>query len=206
MTPKTCTTAASSPAPTTTRACDRQAALAYQEIVNRVPEDIATRRRMGILFSELPGFQSRAVLQLKQVLEKNPRDAEVLRRLGEMYLQSRNFAEAEKYIRQTLEFNPRDAQAHQNLATILVGQNRFEDAVDKYKQALALDPKLYRGAAEPGQGAAGAEPPRGGRARVAHLPGRQAARRGGPAAVGRRAARPGAARRGDAASMRPSPR
>jgi len=120
----------------------RQAALAYQEIVNRVPEDLATRRRMGILFSEVPGFQSRAVLQFKQVLEKNPRDAEVLRRLGEMYLQSHNFAEAEKYIRQTLENNPRDAQAHQNLATILAGQQRFEDAVDRYKQALALDPKL----------------------------------------------------------------
>jgi len=121
----------------------RQAALAYQEIVNRVPEDIATRRRMGVLFSELPGFQSRAVLQLKQVLEKNPRDAEILRRLGEMYLQSRNFVEAEKYIRQTLQLNPRDAQAQQNLATILVGQNRFEDAVDKYREALAIDPKLY---------------------------------------------------------------
>jgi tetratricopeptide (TPR) repeat protein len=120
----------------------RQAALAYQEIVNRLPDDVATRRRMGVLFAELPGFQSRAVLQFKQILEKNPRDAEINRRLGELYLQARNFVEAEKYIRQTLAATPNDPHAHQNLATLYVGQNRFEDAVDEYKRALALDPKL----------------------------------------------------------------
>ncbi|MFH0938295.1 MAG: tetratricopeptide repeat protein [Planctomycetota bacterium] len=120
----------------------RQAALAYQEIVNRAPNDMATRRRLGMLMADLPGFQGRAMLQFKQVLEQNPKDGEIHRRLGELYLQSRNYAEAEKHIRQTLAYNSRDAQAHQNLATLMVGQSRFEEAVDGYRQALAIDPKL----------------------------------------------------------------
>ena len=122
---------------------ERQAALAYQEIVNREPEDFVTRRRLGFLFAELPGFQGRAIMQFQKILEKNPRDAEVNRRLGELYLLAKNYTEAEKYIRLTLQYAPRDAQAHQNLATLYVGQQRFEDAVQKYKEALALDPKLH---------------------------------------------------------------
>lgn len=122
---------------------ERQAAMAYQEIVNRVPDDFATRRRLGFLFAELPGFQGRAILQFQKVLEKNPRDAEVNRRLGELYLLAKNYTEAEKYIRLTLQYAPRDAQAHQNLATLYVGQQRFEDAVQKYKEALVIDPKLH---------------------------------------------------------------
>jgi tetratricopeptide (TPR) repeat protein len=120
----------------------RQAALAYQEIVSRAPDDFGMKRRLGMLFSELPGFQGRAILQFKQVLERNPKDAEVHRRLGELYLQSRNFTEAEKHIRQTLVYAPQDAQAHQNLATLLVSQGRFDEAVQGYKEAIALDPKL----------------------------------------------------------------
>ncbi|HEY3323527.1 MAG TPA: tetratricopeptide repeat protein [Planctomycetota bacterium] len=120
----------------------RQAALAYQEIVNRMPEDHATRRRLGMLMADLPGFQGRAILQFQQVLQNNPRDAEVNRRMGELYLQSRNFTEAEKYIRQTLQYSPNDPLAHQNLATLYIGQTRFEDGIGEYKKALALDPKL----------------------------------------------------------------
>ena len=121
----------------------REAALAYQEIVNRTPEDYAIRRRLGILYSELPGFEGRAIIQFKQVLERNPRDVEAYRRLGELYLKSKNLNEAEKYIKQTLIYSPQDAVATQNLAALLGLQNRLEESVDKYKEALSLDPKLY---------------------------------------------------------------
>ncbi len=121
----------------------RSAALAYQEIVNRDPDDVATRRRLGILYAELPGFAGRAQLQFKFVLEKTPNDAEVHRKLGELLLGSPStYAEAEKHIQASLQFNPNDAQAYQNLATLQGGQQRFEDAVANYKKALVIDPKM----------------------------------------------------------------
>ena len=121
----------------------RSAALAYQEIVNRDPDDLATRRRLGILYAELPGFAGRAQLQFKFVLEKTPNDAEVHRKLGELLLGSPStYAEAEKHIQASLQYNPNDAQAYQNLATLQGGQQRFEEAVSNYKKALQIDPKM----------------------------------------------------------------
>jgi superkiller protein 3 len=121
----------------------RSAALAYQEIVNRDGDDMATRRRLGILYAELPGFAGRAQLQFKVVLEKNPQDAEVHRKLGELLLSSpTTYGEAELHIQASLRANPNDAQAYQNLATLQGGQQRFEDAVTNYRKALQLDPKL----------------------------------------------------------------
>jgi tetratricopeptide (TPR) repeat protein len=117
----------------------RQAALQYQEIVNREPQDTATRRRMAMIFSDLPGFQGRATFHLAEIVKQNPKDAEAYRRLGELALQSRNFVEAEKYIKLTLQYTPNDAKAHHNLATLYTNQNRYEDAVEGYKKALKLD-------------------------------------------------------------------
>ncbi|MBI3830810.1 MAG: tetratricopeptide repeat protein [Planctomycetes bacterium] len=121
---------------------DREAALTYQEVVNRAPEDIVTRRRLGILYSDLPGFQGRAMLQFKTVLEKNPNDAEVHRKMGELYFGTRNVAEAENHLRKALQLDPKDARGHAVLGDLLVVQKRGEDAVAEYKKSLELDPKL----------------------------------------------------------------
>lgn len=120
----------------------RQAALTYQQVVTRVPGDVATRRRLGILYADLPGYQGSAMLQFKAVLANNPRDAEVLRKQGELYLQAHNFSEAEASLRKSIEIAPNDARAHAVLGDLLVLLRRGEDAVAEYRKCLELDGKL----------------------------------------------------------------
>lgn len=120
----------------------RQAALTYQQVVNLVPDDVAARRRLGMLYADLPGFQGRAILQFKAVLEKNSRDAEVRRRMGELYLAGRNFPEAEKQLQWSLVVKGDDARAHQDLGDLYVEQKRGEEAVAQYRKALELQPNL----------------------------------------------------------------
>lgn len=121
---------------------NRQAATTYQQIVNLVPTDMVARRRLGLLYADLPGFQGRAILQFKAVLEKSPNDAEVHRKLGELYLAARNFGEAEKQLRWSLEVQNHDAKAHQDLGDLYVEQKRGEEAVTQYRKALEMDPSL----------------------------------------------------------------
>ena len=120
----------------------RQAALTYQRIVNLSPDDMAARRRLGILYADLPGFQGRAILQFKAVLKKNSRDGEVRRLLGELYLASRNFSEAEKQLRWSLIVKGSDARAHEDLGDLFVKQKRGEEGIGQYKKALEMDPSL----------------------------------------------------------------
>jgi tetratricopeptide (TPR) repeat protein len=119
----------------------RQAALAYQEVVKRDTHDLATQRRLALLYAEVPGFQGSALPLFKKVLEKNPADAEVHRRMGELYLDLRNYLEAEKHIRETIRYTPNDAKAHNNLATLYGKQNRYNDAILEYTKALELNPQ-----------------------------------------------------------------
>lgn len=120
----------------------RQAALTYQVIVNLAPEDMDARRRLGLLYADLPGFQGRAILQFKAVLDKSPRDADVRRKLGELYLAAHNFGEAERQIRWCLELKPNDVEALQGLGDLYVEQKRGEEAIKQYRRALELDPNL----------------------------------------------------------------
>ncbi len=144
---------------------NREAALAWQEVLNlreRIaeqakrdgdtkpnpdpyftnPSEYDVRRRTGLLYSDIPGFQGKALLHFKRCLQLMPDDGEVHRRLGEMLLQTKSFSEAERHIRETLRLFPNDAKAHNNIATLFSNQNRYDDAVDEYKKAIACDPKL----------------------------------------------------------------
>ncbi|HLX60448.1 MAG TPA: tetratricopeptide repeat protein [Planctomycetota bacterium] len=143
----------------------RESALAWQEVVNireRVkeqarrdgdlkptqnpymsnPTEHDLRRRCGMLCADIPGFQGKALIHFKHALELEPDDAEVHRRMGELYLQTANYPEAERHIRETLRVSPNDAKSHHNLATLLAEKKQFDDAVAEYKKAIALDPKL----------------------------------------------------------------
>ena len=123
----------------------RSAALTYQMIVNHVPDDIATRRRLGILYSELPGFDGSAMIQFKVVLEHNPQDSEIHRRIAGIYLKTpATYKKAEEHILKTLAANPKDAQAYNDLASLEGLSQRFESAVNNYKKALELDPKFFK--------------------------------------------------------------
>ncbi len=147
----------------------REAALAWQEVVNlreRIleqakrdadpkgnpapnpdpylinPSEYDVRRRCGMLYSDIPGFQGKAMIHFKRCLELKPEDAEVHRRFGELLLLSKNFTEAERHIRETLRVSPDDAKSHQNLATLHAAQTRYDEAVEEYRKAISLDPKL----------------------------------------------------------------
>ncbi|MCZ7645471.1 MAG: tetratricopeptide repeat protein [Planctomycetota bacterium] len=118
----------------------RQAALAYQELVNRRPDDLNARRRLGFLYADLPGFQGRAVLQFKRVLQARNDDHEVHRRLGELYTAAKNLEGAEEHVRWSLELNKSDPVALAALGSIYAGQNRPEEAIGVYRKALQLKP------------------------------------------------------------------
>ncbi|MEI6231969.1 MAG: tetratricopeptide repeat protein [Planctomycetota bacterium] len=143
----------------------REAAISWQEVLNlreriveqarrdgevksnpdpyfSTPPEHDIRRRTGMLYSDIPGFQGKAMLHFKRCLQLQPNDGEIHRRLGEMLLQSKNFSEAERHIRETLRVFPNDAKAHHNLATLHATQNNYDEAVEEYKKAIAADPNL----------------------------------------------------------------
>jgi len=128
-------------------------------------------RRLAVLYDQQKDFK-RALEEYKELLQRNPKDADLLNDVGYCYYNQGNWSEAEKYLRQALTINaanPRawtnlgmtlaqanraadsleafakvvsPAQALCNLAFILQTQSKFEEAKAAYRQALDQEPNL----------------------------------------------------------------
>jgi tetratricopeptide (TPR) repeat protein len=145
-------------------------AIAYYEKADQGGDPKAARR-LAVLYDEQKDYH-RAMVLYKQLLQKSPRDAELLMDVGYCYYNQGNWAEAEKHLRQAVALNPKlarawinlgmtlaqsyrtaesleafgkvvsPAQAQSNLAFILTTQGRYEDAKAYYRKALAGEPDL----------------------------------------------------------------
>jgi tetratricopeptide (TPR) repeat protein len=72
--------------------------------------------------------------------EKNKREAEASRRLGEAYLQQGNFASALKEFKKAESKNPDDHLLQYDLGLLYAFKERYDEAIVHYKKALELSP------------------------------------------------------------------
>ena len=79
---------------------------------------------------------------LEKLLEKNPRNAVVLARLGASY-RTDNPAQSLEYYRQAAEINPDSPEIVLGYASALVQARRFADAVVLLRQVIRADPQNY---------------------------------------------------------------
>ena len=75
-------------------------------------------------------------------IKKNPNDQAAYEGLGRLYLQERNYAEAEEVFRFLIKLNPDKDTYHSNLALILYSLQRYNEAAAEYDKALSINGKI----------------------------------------------------------------
>ena len=85
-----------------------------------------------------------AVVEYRNAIAIDRYNASTLNRLGLVYHQSQNLAEAERYYREAVKQNPYYLEAMNNIATIDYVRKRYDRALDQYNRALKLRPNLQR--------------------------------------------------------------
>ena len=81
------------------------------------------------------------VIELCQtILEKQPRNIEVLQLLGSSYVKLRDYRNAEKQYGKLIDIQPDHVNAHLNLGIILETNNLLEESIAEYKKVIELDP------------------------------------------------------------------
>jgi tetratricopeptide (TPR) repeat protein len=80
-----------------------------------------------------------AVYDYLTVLRAQPRNVDILNKLGITELQLRDHAAARKYFKQALKFDPRNSSALNNMGAINYLDKKYNPAIKYYKEALALD-------------------------------------------------------------------
>jgi tetratricopeptide (TPR) repeat protein len=86
------------------------------------------------------GDMDGAVAQLKEILDKNPKDVNALYLIGMAYSKKKMFPEAMGAFLQVAEMAPKFAAAFHQLGVCYQQQDQPEKALEAYKKALELDP------------------------------------------------------------------
>jgi tetratricopeptide (TPR) repeat protein len=88
------------------------------------------------------GRFGRAEKRCRDMLERHPRDVNILGLLGAVFVKLQRYAEAEQTLRRTIELAPTFAKPHEDLGYVLLEQRRADEAVDVLRRAVHLDPEL----------------------------------------------------------------
>ena len=85
--------------------------------------------------------EQRLTATLRKIAEQEPDNETFARKLTQLALARRDFADAEKWANRALHVNVRNAAVHAQLAEALAGQGRDQQAADEYKTALRIQPQ-----------------------------------------------------------------
>jgi tetratricopeptide (TPR) repeat protein len=86
------------------------------------------------------GYLDSAAESFRQVIYRQPQNAEAYYNLGTLYLRKTDFPQAQRYLEQTVKLRPEYPEAWNNLGMIAAQQNQLDDAVRNFKQSLAQRP------------------------------------------------------------------
>ncbi len=90
--------------------------------------------------SEFPPLDESQVRKLEADAEASPDDPKLAARVGELYMDAGQFAEAVPWLEKAVELGPRDVHVRNHLALSYLNQGNMEGAVGSFEQTLAIDP------------------------------------------------------------------
>lgn len=85
------------------------------------------------------GNFSEAKNKYQKILEFNPKNFDANNLLGVLYIETKDFYNAEKYLYKCIEVSPNNSKAYNNLGVALNEQNRFDKAVNIFNEAIRLN-------------------------------------------------------------------
>lgn len=87
------------------------------------------------------GSVSAETSELKQILEKDPKNHAVWVRLGNLYFDSNQYTEAIQAYTKALEIQPKDPDVITDRATMYRAIGNYQEAANEFRRAAAMDPK-----------------------------------------------------------------
>lgn len=111
-----------------------------EAVVRQHPEYVPAHLSLARAYTINHDF-AEAEVELKRVVELNPRNENALYFLGFTELELKRTEQAREAFTQLLQLNPSSADAHAGLAAILSLENKYSEALEEYKRTAQLDPE-----------------------------------------------------------------
>jgi rhomboid protease GluP len=114
-----------------------------EAVVRRHPEYLPAHWDLARAYTIKHDF-AKAQIELKRIIELNPRSENALYVLGFTELEQKRPDQAREAFARLLKLNPDSADAHFGLAAVFSFESRYSEALAEYKKTAQLDPQ-YQG-------------------------------------------------------------
>ena len=121
----------------------REAALAYQQVLEREPGNAEILNKVGIAYQQL-GEDNLAEHFYKRALRANAKSSFAMNNLGTVEYSRQRFGKAIKYYKKALAMGGDNrAPIYTNLGYAYCNVKLYAQAMDSFNKALALDPNIF---------------------------------------------------------------
>jgi len=117
-----------------------EAAKAYQEAINKEPDEPVYYNNLGIVYSKLGRYEE-AIEVYKKMLEIQPESYSANKNLGELYGLQKNYKEALPYFSKAVELSPDDPDAFYSLGACLMNTGANTKALETFSKVIEIDPE-----------------------------------------------------------------
>jgi tetratricopeptide (TPR) repeat protein len=116
-----------------------EAAKAYQEAIDKEPDEPIYYNNLGIIYSRLEKYEE-AIEVYKKMFEIQPESYSVNKSLGELYGAKKEYREALLYFIKAVELSPDDPDAFYNLGACQMNTGAHSEALSAFSRTIEIDP------------------------------------------------------------------
>lgn len=98
----------------------------------------------GVASGAMPGNIMEQLSELKGRIEKDPKDADALKQLGNMYYEIQRADPAIEYYSKYLEIKPDDPEVHSDIGSMYFEKNDLSSAKEHFNKAIEIDSNLIQ--------------------------------------------------------------
>ncbi len=120
----------------------REAAAAFQQLVDKSPRNAVYLNKLGIAYHQM-GQVGLALKCYNRAVKADPSYADARNNIGTIWYQRKKYGKAIKAYQKAIAVRPEMAVLHSNLGYAYFSEKKYEEAIQAFRQALALDPQFF---------------------------------------------------------------
>ncbi len=122
---------------------DKKFARKLEDFINKYADRIEIYPIILPMYQTTIGDKDKLVEYYRYLHEKFPNNTQILNRLGYLYLEKRDFKNAENCFKKYIFIEPDNANPYDSIADLYFTLGNYKKAIENYKKALNIKPDFY---------------------------------------------------------------
>ena len=122
---------------------DKKFAKKLENFINRYADKVEIYPIVLPMYQRVVGDKNKLIEYYSYLHQKFPNNTQILNRLGYLYLEKRDYKNAENCFKKYIFIEPENANPYDSIADLYFSLGDYKKAAEKYKKALEIKPDFF---------------------------------------------------------------